>query len=79
MENKFLSMFYWIKNKRTIEEEHQKEDEQYNQRCTEIGELNKEIDILKKQLENEIKLKKIYLSRCKTLKRKLVECENKNS
>lgn len=79
MKNKTLSMFYWIKNKKKLEEEHQKEDEQYNQRCTEINELNKEITNLKQQLENANRLKTIYLGRCKSLKRKLAEYENKNS
>ena len=72
-------MFYWIKNKKAIEEEHRKEDEQYNQQLIEFGNLSKENTSLKNRLENEIKLKKIYLSRCKTLKRKLVEYENKSS
>lgn len=74
-----ISMFYWIKNKKKLEEERQEEDEQYNQQCTKINDLNKEITNLKKQLENTNKLKAIYLGRCKSLKRKLVECENKNS
>lgn len=77
--NNAISMFHWIKNKKQIEEEHRKEDEQYNRRCTEISELNKEIVKLKQQLENTNKLKTIYLGRCKNLKRKLVECENKNA
>lgn len=66
MKNNFLSMFYWMKNKRTIEKEHQKEDEQYNQTLTEIAEL-------KKQLKNEIKWKTIYCNRCKRLRKKLNE------
>ncbi len=79
MKNKAVSMFYWIKNKKAIEEEHQKEDDQYNQQCIEINNLHKEIENLKNQLKNEINLKKIYLSRCKSLKRKLAEHENKTS
>ena len=67
MLNKFLSMFYWIKNKPIIEEEIQKADEQYYQQCIEIGNLNKEISKLKKQLDDQTRLKNYYSKRCRKL------------
>lgn len=73
MKNKTLSMFYWIKNKKAIEEEHQKEDEQHNQLLVENYELKRQISKLENQLTNEIKLKNRYPTNSQNLRKKLNE------
>jgi len=72
-------MFYWIKNKSDLEEEIEKEDEQYNKKLIEIKMLKDTIKNLENECEKEKKLKQIYLSRCKNLKRKLAEYEVKKA
>lgn len=65
----------WLINKTKIEREHAEEDKQYNDRLIDIKNLRKENENLKKELEHQMNLKKIYLSNCKNLKKKFKRLE----
>ena len=79
MKDKILSMFYWIKNKKTIEKEQISEDEQYQNLLIKQYELEKQISKLEKEKEHQEHLKEIYLCRCRNLKRKLMSYESQKA
>lgn len=66
---KIISMYYWIKNKKKLEAEMIEENDQYNQILIDNMNLKSKIRKLEKNLEAQIKLKKMYQERCKVLRK----------
>lgn len=77
--NNAISMFYWIKNKHQLEIESQKEHDEYLEVQADNYKLKCQISKLEKQIANEIKLKRRYVTNCKNLRKELNKYENKNA
>lgn len=73
MISKFISMYFWIKNKKNLEIENQKQDEQYHKCLIEIKDLKNTIKKLECEYAKEKRMKQLYLSRCKSLSKRLLE------
>lgn len=77
MKNKILSMYYWIKNKKDMEEEQQEEDKQYNNCLITIARLQKQLDKKDIEIKTQTNLKNIYLTKIKKLQNRLKQHEKK--